>query len=172
MAEDQEVQGSEPARRALPALVLGLSIGWLMGLSVAETVASTVAALLALVGGIGAGLYTFSRNRDSSVIDLWPLALIGFGIALGASGGLYARTHAWLGAQNTEIGNGAGSKPYLYAVNRQRCDRLRSAMDASTEKVRRALGKEFPKTVTLFESEGIGEDTLIDFVEELCPIEE
>jgi hypothetical protein len=167
----EEIENQQiPARsqRALPALIMGVSIGWLMGLSVSETVASTVAALLALVGGIGASLITVSRKPDNPVLNLWPMALLGLGIALGATAGLYTRTQAWLASSDPEYAGATAGQGVLYAQHSERCQRLRVALDGTEEQLRTALKIEFPKSGEAFTGEAASGDLLQEFTRELC----
>lgn len=183
MSEHLDSKGSRAPSRVVPALVIGLSIGWLMGLSVSQTVSATIAALMALVGGIGAGLYGRSRDPESPLIDLWPIALIALGVAVGASAGVYARTHQWLGAtkevqtdarKETEATSEAKRPAYLgvlFGKSQDRCSALRAAADVSATNLRKELAIQFPGSGVLFRSD-VGSDPIVmAFLEDLCFLE-
>lgn len=90
--------------QSLAVLLIGLSIGWITGLSVSQVVSGIVAALLSISAGTLLGLSAFLSNYKKSSendkkikqINAWPAALFAFGIAIGASAGLAARAHGLL----------------------------------------------------------------------------
>jgi hypothetical protein len=85
-------------------LIVGIGIGWLVGLSetpvVAGAIAVTMAASAALVGSLGkypqkSAVLTNGGARMSELLDPLPLAALVIGISVGAPIGLYARTSGW-----------------------------------------------------------------------------
>jgi hypothetical protein len=109
-----------------------------------------VAALVTIIGGIAATLAGTNWSDRSNVNPLTtpgtanpvPVALLVVGIAAGASVGVLARTHSWLGAPNTQAQlpgqqqsstpAGFGAMPGLFTspIDRATCTRLRSVPDA------------------------------------------
>jgi len=95
-------------------LIIGLGVGWLAGLSVSPVATILISGLLAItiaiVGVISISL-TYQNDKDKTIrsvgfkaaekISIGLLALIVFGIALGVSLGICARTHNFLGGDST-----------------------------------------------------------------------
>ena len=97
-------------------LLSGLSIGWLVGMSVAPVVQSTITAVLGLVVGIlslAAGLKKwpviwedkFPLVAYFSQVSLVPMAAFLIGLSGGAAGGVYTRTNDLLGINPQRIAN-------------------------------------------------------------------
>jgi hypothetical protein len=76
----------------LSLLLIGLGIGWLVGLSASPVVGSVIASLIGVAAGIVVTLQAIAPARAPSV-DARPAALLVLGIALSASAGTLARTH-------------------------------------------------------------------------------
>jgi hypothetical protein len=94
-------------KRVLPILLASLCVGWIAGLSVSPVVGEIISALLAVLLAIVASIagpltvQTKSRNPERQPRQLlispnpWPISLVAIGLAVGASAGLYARSHDW-----------------------------------------------------------------------------
>ncbi|MCP4545438.1 MAG: hypothetical protein GY835_03090 [bacterium] len=89
--------------QGLAILFTGLGVGWLVGLSVSPVVSAVIAVLLALAGPMAS---TFREVLPSDSIqpktNAWPVALLTLGVALGATTGIFVRTHDILGPENRE----------------------------------------------------------------------
>jgi hypothetical protein len=105
----------------LALIVLGLSIGWLAGLSVSPVAGSLIAGLLGLVGSLGAGASLLGawipRGRAAPdrtdgasppPLDLRPAAVLALSIAVAVPGGIMARTHQIFAAPDGPAASGAG----------------------------------------------------------------
>ena len=156
-------------KKILPSLVLGLSIGWLVGLSVSEVLGSVLAALMGLVGGIGAGFVAWSKSdQPQPVLNLWPLALLSFGIALGASAGVYARGQQWLGNTGAASSDGRVGSGALYSVDQTRCRELLLARRRGPDALRLALRVELEDIGEALDKT-VADDAAIDsFARQLC----
>jgi len=113
-----------------PALVAGLSIGWMVGLAVSPVVGSVLAGLLGIVGGVGAGLTTVIRDREKSAasLNLWPVALLCLGIAVGSSGGVYARGQGWLASDDPERRDSKEGSGSLFSATSKGCVEIRKIL--------------------------------------------
>jgi hypothetical protein len=156
-------------KRILPALILGLSIGWLVGLSVSEAVGGVIAALMGLVGGIGSGLAAWSKNRESlPLLNLWPMALLGLGIAVGASAGVYARGQQWLGNADSVNRDERAGSGVLYSLEERSCTEILVARRSGAGALRRALRVELGEIGAALD-EAVTDDATIDRIAgELC----
>lgn len=90
--------------RIAGVLVVGLSIGWLAGLSTSPVVSILISgamgaaiSIIAVLGGFSKDA-TDGKGGSARIPDANPLHLcaLSVGLAAGASVGLYARTHYWL----------------------------------------------------------------------------
>src|SRR5437868_6089769 len=94
-----------PSINLLALLISGLSLGWLVGLSVSPVMHLIVGGVLTLVtAAVGASESLRSlqmrgeQNASSSPRQTYsavPLALVLIGIAVGSSVGLFARSNDW-----------------------------------------------------------------------------
>lgn len=105
---------SDENQNTIAMFTSGVSIGWLVGMSVAPVVQSTVSTVLALVVGIlslAAGLKElpalwvdkFPIATYFSRIRLLPMALFLVGLSIGSAWGLYTRTNNLLGPNAPSI---------------------------------------------------------------------
>jgi MFS family permease len=76
-------------------LLLGLGIGWLVGLSISPVVGGVIASLLSIAAGVLVTVPAITGGKRTYP-DAQPVALLVIGVALGASGGIVARTYALL----------------------------------------------------------------------------
>lgn len=94
-------------RNLLALVFCGLSLGWLMGMSVSPMVKDVLTALLAVVTTLLMALAGLSGNKqtenDNSLIerlrsfDALPVGVFLIFLALGSAGGVFARTNDLLG---------------------------------------------------------------------------
>lgn len=127
-------------------LIIGLGIGWLAGLSVSPVIATVLASLVGIAGGLVAGLRGAGgkTNIDSarvghSTIDARPAAVLVLGIALGAPGGIVARTHQLLEPEDALPAQGATAEGVLFNVSVDACDRLRARARDPNEQAFRSI---------------------------------
>lgn len=137
--------------------IIGLSLGWLVGLSVSPVLGGVLTTILgvvvavtavvvgtagshgrlaALIGGDDAGEKESSQHKVSAL----PLMLLVLGVGLGATAGLAARVNGWLITEATHANASrndgsfensyATSKIGLYAtqVNAEACNRMSSQL--------------------------------------------
>lgn len=84
-------------------IIVGIGIGWLVGLSQSPVIAGAIAVIMAasaaLVGSLGkfpANASLSPRNSGiSALLNPMPLAALVIGISLGAPVGLYGRNSGW-----------------------------------------------------------------------------
>ncbi len=156
-------------RRVLPALILGLSIGWLTGLSASEVVGGVIAGIMGLLGGIGTGLASYSKNRESQpILNLWPMALLGLGIALGATAGVYVRGQQYLGASDPELRNDRVGSGALYSLDQASCTELRVAGIRGPADLRRAMRVELGEIGVALDKSVRDDSVLESIATELC----
>ena len=105
------------AFNAICLLVSGLSVGWLMGLSVSPVIQTILTSLLTIVIGITSALagISFVQTQDSNsdgtpakrrprvIFDPLPIMGLALGIATGSALGVYARTNNWLGPKKNSF---------------------------------------------------------------------
>ena len=96
--------------RLVALMFCGLSLGWLVGLSDSPVIKVVISAILSLVvGAIGAVASIDKANSEdrlnklSQSLNLIPICVLVISIALGASLGVYARTHNWLGRTSKDV---------------------------------------------------------------------
>lgn len=92
-------------------VVVGLGVGWLVGLSVSPVVSIVVSSVTGIAAAIVATMIglederTRARNGSEDCetpncrwrVNPWPLSILIIGLVLGSIGGVWARTHNWLG---------------------------------------------------------------------------
>ena len=147
----------EKAKEALLILIIGLGVGWLAGLSVSPVASILISGLLGIAIAI-VGITSISliyRNDEGKVIrrvrfkaaekiSIGQLALIVVGISLGASLGICARTHNFLGVDDELAFNGLRQE--LNELQGHCNDRKWSELGIKKEEVaRRILDKYYPK---------------------------
>ncbi len=115
--------------QGIAAILLGGSIGWLVGLSVSETVASVVAGVLGLLGGAGALVAGGNGDVRPLAVDLRPVAALGIGIAVGATSGMVTRSHGWLTPEG-HVSSGRSQQAVLYGAIADACAELRGGAAA------------------------------------------
>jgi hypothetical protein len=149
--------------------VCGLFVGWMVGLSVSPVAGTVLSAVITMV--ITAAAVTAGLKSDDSDDDAWakiskrfkagPIVALIVGLAVGATTGVYARTHEWLG-DSSESGEGKDDGadvpehkvPGLWAVTANECADLKAAEDSELATVfdrleddeLRALAKEYEAT--------------------------
>ncbi len=125
--------------------IASLSIGWLIGLSVSPVVNIIVSSVIVLLISAVTLLGNLNSNNDEQKLNIpfnsvpiqtLPLAILTLFIAIGASIGIYARTHEWLGEkqENRPVVSTASIAPDketskekiagLYAITIKDCDNL------------------------------------------------
>lgn len=117
--KDHSEKVKEALLRTISLLIIGLGVGWLAGLSVSPVATILISGLLgvaiAVVGILSISL-KHQNDKGEAVRSVWfevaeeisigSLALIVFGIALGVSLGICARTHNFLGIDDELALNG------------------------------------------------------------------
>ena len=102
---------------AVCLLISGLSVGWLMGLSVSPVIQTILTSLLTIVIGITSALAGISlvqtqdsnadgtpaKRRPRVIFDPLPIMGLALGIAMGSALGVYARTNNWLGPKKNSF---------------------------------------------------------------------
>lgn len=96
--------------KGISLFLSGVSVGWLIGLSVSPIIHVIIASLIALVVSITGALAGVNILKEDSAaegekskpktrveVDPVPLMLMAIGIVAGSSFGVYARTNSWLG---------------------------------------------------------------------------
>lgn len=81
---------------AIPLLITGFGVGWLVGLSVSPVVSIVITSVVGSVAGIVGGLSGL-EEQPKWKINPWPIALLILGMVLGSVFGIQARTQDWLG---------------------------------------------------------------------------
>lgn len=114
-------------------LIVGLSIGWLAGLSVSPVIASILASVVGIAGGIVAGARSLSRDSSSgspsgslTQLDARPAAALVLGIALAAPLGIVARTHGVFEPAGKERSASPAGQGVLFGVKAEQCEELRA----------------------------------------------
>lgn len=85
--------------QALWILIIGVGIGWLVGLSTSPIIAGIITSLIALGAGVVTGLQVIESKKEENVekekhyINAKPLALLILGISLAAPCGILVRTY-------------------------------------------------------------------------------
>lgn len=121
--------------QAAAMLVIGLGVGWLVGLSLSPVVGTVIAALLGVIGGIVTGSRSVAGEGGIGNIDAQPAAVLVLGIAVAATAGLAARAHGVFepAGQTGRAAAAATSVPTasmhigLYAIPLEECAELRAA---------------------------------------------
>jgi len=128
---------------AISLTVIGLGIGWLMGLSVTQgttlsilaNIMTVVVLLITAVSGLERETFTSEEKPKSYAkwkVSPVPMALFIIGIVFGSSLGIYARTHNWLGNDesnysiNNTSDNVRASIGGLFADGHDECERLQN----------------------------------------------
>lgn len=99
---------------ALSAAVIGVSTGFLTGLSVSPVVQVVLTSVLALVTALVSVMSGVTLEHDPATakprvsIDPMPTAVFAFTLAIGACFGVMVRTHAWLGPDIPNLAKQAG----------------------------------------------------------------
>ncbi|XCN71131.1 MAG: hypothetical protein Q3M24_12470 [Candidatus Electrothrix aestuarii] len=110
MPENEEPRKENKTRicHAISVVIIGIGIGWLMGLSISPVVANILSGILGAVLVLAAILSGFSSGDNVSLIknisDISPVpfAWLMFGIILGTSSGIWVRTNNVLGIVSVE----------------------------------------------------------------------
>ena len=83
-----------PFVQIISLAVIGLGIGWLVGLSISPVIAGVIASLLGIAGSAASVFGGISSGKITvGPVDARPIAILVVGVAIGASMGIYARTH-------------------------------------------------------------------------------
>lgn len=93
---EQEGSWLTYAGLAIPLLITGFGVGWLVGLSVSPVVSIVITSVVGSVAGIVGGLSGL-EEQPKWKINPWPIALLILGMVLGSVFGIQARTKDWLG---------------------------------------------------------------------------
>lgn len=137
-------------RQGIWLVLLGLAIGWMVGLSISAVVASVITTLLALAGAVVtvfAGIKKSNPQTDDeaaavSAADPAPIALLAVAIALAATAGAFTRLN--VGVSPDGGGDTAGVATLsLFSVAAESCDEMLRAPDNSlTETVAQEAGND------------------------------
>lgn len=103
--EDRTNQSAEATQdyrfsfsQGLAVILTGIGIGWLVGLSISPIVGAVITSLLTLCGAaVAAFQKELPKSLKKGTNNAWPIAILTIGLAVGASFGIYARTHDILG---------------------------------------------------------------------------
>ena len=83
-----------PLVQIISIAVTGLGIGWLVGLSISPVIAGVIASLLGIAGSAATVIRgNLSGKLTIGSFDARPIAILVVGVAIGATMGIYARTH-------------------------------------------------------------------------------
>jgi hypothetical protein len=117
--------------------IASLSVGWLIGLSVSPVVHIIVSSVIVIIVSAvtllgGLNISDEQKTKLPGNVRTAPLAVLTLFIAIGASIGIYARTHEWLGDKKTNTTAGAtgdeakgeGKAAGLYAFSAKDCELL------------------------------------------------
>ncbi|MCL9804455.1 hypothetical protein NAT51_02910 [Flavobacterium amniphilum] len=84
--------------------ICGISIGWLIGLSVSSVIQTVISSILAIITSVITLLFSLEDgsikeklNDKLGVINILPLAVFLIGLSFSATIGIYARTNDWFG---------------------------------------------------------------------------
>lgn len=136
--------------------VCGISLGWLVGLSVSPVIQTVMSSLLGLVAGpagllVGLPTKQFSpthpaESRLHGPLTATPLAMLLLGIAVASSWGIYCRTHNWLGVARMPSQEGDAQQKQemagLFAApTPDECTRFRGAMARGDLKIELASSR-------------------------------
>lgn len=131
---------------SLGCLIIGASLGWLIGLSASPVTQGVLTAILAMVATLVAGLAGLGDRAAGAMplppISPWPLVALVLGMALLAPAGIAARERLWIfaprDAQVLPASADTSRKPGIFAlysgVAVEACEQIR-ASDASTIRV-------------------------------------
>lgn len=142
----EEIPWRRDAQQWVALLVMGLSIGWLIGNSASPVLASVLTSLLGLAVGVVAGARSVRQevaldpSPASAIFDARPAAVLVLGIALAATGGLAVRSHrlldplvvreaAWRAAREGRVDGAERAGPHssvLFGATQSECNRLLS----------------------------------------------
>ncbi len=159
----------------LSLLLIGLGIGWLVGLSVSPVVSGVITSLLTVAGGLVVATRAIARRQGSTLPEAWPAALLVLGIALGASGGSLARTNGLLGplhrsaADPQATASNPADRGVLFGATLEECEQVRSAWIRGNRDafVREFAGSSLPRAQELA-ARVQDPETLRLMVEALC----
>jgi hypothetical protein len=89
---------------AISLLLCGISIGWLIGLSISPVIQTVIGSILTIITSVITLLFSLQDGsiKDKitdklGVINILPLALFLVGLSFSATIGIYARTNDWFG---------------------------------------------------------------------------
>lgn len=155
MSSDHRVQPSRaPAGELAMAGLVGLGVGYIIGLTITPVMTIVVGSMMSLVtcaSGILAGLrpaftdkveitHTSAKGRGSrlSPISLYPIAFIIIGMAIGTTAGIWTRTHNLLGSgilpsSSQESAGADAALGVLFNVSMDERSTLREAAESGRE---------------------------------------
>jgi hypothetical protein len=92
--------------------ICGISIGWLVGLSVSPVIQTVIGSILAIITSVITLLFSLEDssikdklNDKIGVINTLPLAVFLLGLSFSATIGIYARTNDWFGVNPESFKN-------------------------------------------------------------------
>lgn len=92
--------------------ICGISIGWLIGLSVSPVIQTVIGSILAIITSVITLLFSLEDgsikdklNDKIGVINILPLAIFLAGLSFSATIGIYARTNDWFGVNPEHFKN-------------------------------------------------------------------
>jgi len=92
------------ALNTISLFICGISIGWLIGLSISPVIQTVIGSILAIITSVITLLFSLQDgsikdklNDKIGVINTLPLAVFLFGLSFSATIGIYARTNDWFG---------------------------------------------------------------------------
>lgn len=172
--------------QVLYIVIVGLGIGWLIGLSASPVVAAVVSTLLGVGAGAATGYHSIRRadqaeESATSMLDARPAAFLVIGIAVAATCGMVARSHrvfepavvreaAWRLAAAGQLANSSETSAYsalLFKVTQTECEALLSLEDNNDAFLFTLARSSIPGAEQLV-SRIDNPDTLRSVVEALC----
>lgn len=172
--------------------VIGASIGWIAGLTVAPVTVTILTSILGLATGVVVGLQTLQRKNDSSeqkdyFIDARPAALLILGIAIAAPLGIMARTYELFapgimnvdkveeavdtenrGMAATSRQDDPGRAPYLYGKYVDDCERVLAMSNNDKAFLGQLKDSNIPASNDMVERFNDDPETLEYFVRIIC----
>lgn len=163
----------------LSLLIIGLSIGWLAGLSVSPVIATILSSLVGIAGGIVAGARSLSRENSSgsspvslAQVDARPAALLVLGIALAAPLGILARTSGLFEPSEKASSSAPADQGVLFGVNAVQCEELRAMDSFPNERIYRTRLANSGDWGRLLEAQVTDTPQLKSIVEAICSKDE
>ncbi|MBA2882473.1 hypothetical protein HNR65_002825 [Desulfosalsimonas propionicica] len=160
-------------------ILTGIGIGWLMGLSISPVVGVVITSLLTLSGAaVTAFRQELPKSLKNRTNNAWPIAILTIGLAVGASFGIFARTHDIFGLDYQTTINGKEetvpksslsknlvSKTVLFNLTSDECGEM---LIAGPQKIRSIFKTSSHEEIRILGDIIDDHETLVIIAEALC----